>query len=275
MRIGLIGCGRVGVTIFSILQKYHRLVGVYDTNKKREKTATRLLGIRKNPAYVELITQCQVLFIATPDDAIIKAYRKMYDHLCGTKYVFHFSGIHPAEVLPRKRGIHRASAHPFATFPDVPVCTGKRHFLLSIQGDPQAIKKARFIFSPKYFTLKKLKGKDKIRYHLIGVFSSNLIVGLIAAIRDIAGKTGWGEKEIRQFVFPIIAQTLRNIEHYGVDKTLSGPLQRGDVVTIEKHLKTLKKDKGLLKIYKELSLYIVQNLTSGNKKPKLKKILEQ
>jgi predicted short-subunit dehydrogenase-like oxidoreductase (DUF2520 family) len=56
---------------------------------------------------------------------------------------------------------------------------------------------------------------------------------------------------------------------------LSGPIPRGDIETIEKHLKALKKDKRLLKIYRELSLFIVENLTSGSKNRRLKKILEE
>jgi predicted short-subunit dehydrogenase-like oxidoreductase (DUF2520 family) len=76
-------------------------------------------------------------------------------------------------------------------------------------------------------------------------------------------------------VFPIIAQTLQNIEQYGLKRSLSGPIPRGDIETIEKHLKALKKDKRLLKIYRELSLFIVENLTSGSKNRRLKKILEE
>lgn len=275
MRIGLVGCGRVGVTIFHILKKRHKVVGVYDINKKKEKAAIRLLGIKKNPTYKELITQCEALFLATPDDAITKAYEKMYEYLCGTKYVFHFSGILPAELLPKKRNIHRASVHPFATFPEITVMSAHQHFILSIEGDPKALKTARTIFSPRYFTLKRLRRQNKTLYHLIGVFSSNLLVGLVASIYEIADKMGWKEKELRQLVFPVIAETLNNIEQYGLKSSLSGPLHRGDIDTIKKHLKALKKNKRLSQIYKELSLYIVQNLTPGSKNRRLKKLLEE
>lgn len=274
MRIGLIGCGRVGVTIFRILKQRHKIIGVYDINKKNERRAIRLLGVRRNPPYRELIEQCEAIFIATPDDALVKAYEKMYDYLSGTKYVLHFSGILPADVLSKKKNVQRASVHPFATFPEIAIRARKRPFILSIEGDRAAIDKAKSIFGPKHFTLKRLRKKDKTHYHLIGVFSSNLLVGLLAAIYEITQKLKWKEDEIHQLVYPIIAQTLQNIEQYGLKRSLSGPIPRGDIETIKKHLKALKKDKRLSKIYRELSLNIVENLTSGSKKGKLKKLLD-
>ncbi len=275
MRIGLVGCGKVGKAIFRLLRKRHRVIGVYDTLKKQEREAVRLLGIENNPGYREIITQSQALFIATPDDMIKRAYMKMYDHLCGTKYIFHFSGILPAEVMPEKKGIHRASVHPFATFSAVANASDERHFLLWVQGDPEAIRKAGAIFDRIHFTLKELKYKDKTMYHLIGVFASNLMVGLVAAIHDIARKAGWKDKEIQRFVFPIIAETMKNVERYGLDKALSGPLQRGDTKTLEKHLKALRKHKELLSIYKSLSTYILNNINSASKNDELKKIMKE
>ena len=275
MRIGLIGCGRVGVTIFHILKKRHKVVGVYDIDKKNEQTAIRLLGIKKNPPYKELIEQCEVIFLATPDDALTKAYKKMYAHLSGTKYVLHFSGILSADTLVPKKKVYRASAHPFATFPEIMIQAKSRPFVLSIEGDRAAVSKARSIFSPKHFTLKRLRKKDKVLYHLIGVFASNLLVGLLAATYQIAKKLKWKEDDIHQIVFPIIEETLGNIKKHGIRNSLSGPLSRGDIKTVQTHLKTLKKDKQLLSIYKEISLYLTQNFTSRSKRRKLTKLLER
>jgi predicted short-subunit dehydrogenase-like oxidoreductase (DUF2520 family) len=274
MRIGLIGCGRVGVTIFNILKKRHNVVGVYDINKKHERIAIRLLGVRKNPPYRELIKQSEVLFLATPDDALVKAYKNMYNHLTGPKYVLHFSGIMPADILPKKRNIYRASVHPFATFPEIAIQTRKQPFILSIEGDRAAVNMARRIFPPKHFILKRLRKQDKTLYHLVGVFSSNLLVGLLAVISDIARKVNWKEDEIRQLVYPIIEETMKNIKKHGLRNSLSGPLARGDVKTVQTHLDALRKNKSLLKIYKEISLYITDNLISEHKRHKLKKLLD-
>lgn len=275
MRIGLIGCGRVGVTIFYLLRRHNTIVGVYDTDRQKERKAVKMLGIRNNPDYREMISQCDALFIATPDDSILKAYKSMSGYLKETKLVFHFSGILSAKILPKKRNVFRASIHPFATFPKIVIPPTRKHLFISVEGDRQAVKGAHDIFHPKYFTLKRLKKEDKVLYHLIGVFSSNLLLGLIASIHDIAERIDWKEKDIHQLVYPIIEETLHNIKKHGLDESLSGPLQRCDVETVKKHLKTLKQHKQLLRIYKELSLYIVQSLTPGNRKSRLRKLLSE
>ena len=273
MRIGLIGCGRAGISIFHVLRKYNKIVGVYDSNARNQKTAVKLLSVKANPSYRELIEQSEVLFIATPDDVICKAYNKMKRLLKGEKYIYHFSAILPADILTRKEHVFRASIHPFATFPRIAIPSTRRHFFLSIEGDRKALKCARVIFRPHHFTLNTIKKRDKPLYHLIGVFSSNLLVGLVASVYKIARMMGWRQRDIRQLVFPIITETLNNVESYGLRDSLSGPLRRGDLQTVKKHLKVLQKNKDLLRIYKDLSLYIAQNLTTARKKDALIKLL--
>ena len=81
MRIGLIGCGRVGVTITRLLKSNNRIIGIHDTNKRRQRQAVRLLGIKNNPDYAELVESSEVLLIATPDDIITKAYKQMQEYI--------------------------------------------------------------------------------------------------------------------------------------------------------------------------------------------------
>lgn len=273
MRIGLIGCGRVGVTITHLLKSNNRIIGIHDTNKRRQRQAVRLLGIKNNPDYAELVERSEVLLIATPDDIITKAYEKMQDYIYGTKYLFHFSGVLTADIIPKKRNVHRASVHPFATFPTMTLATVKRHFFLSIEGDTQAIRAARMIFQKNHFTLNKIKKEQKPTYHLIGVFSSNLLIGLVASINELADKIGWRRKELEQMVIPMLEETIHNIRDLGTRRSLTGPLNRGDAGVIKKHLTALKKDRSLLNIYKNLSRAIVDDLITGKKKRELKRIL--
>ncbi len=273
MRIGLIGCGRVGVSITRLLKYNNQIVGVYDRKKGKQKQAVKLLSITNNPDYRKLIGRSEVLLVATPDDIIPQACRKMIKSITGTKYIFHFSGILPADIIPKKGNIHRASVHPFATFPKRPPTAKRQHFFLSIEGDKQAIRVACTIFHERYFTLRKIKKENKPIYHLVGVFSSNLLVGLVASINELASKIGWRRQDLEQMIIPMIEETTSNIKVLGVRESLSGPLRRGDVEVIKKHLRALKKDKNLLEIYKALSISIVNNIIDGKQKRDLKRLL--
>ncbi|GAI27272.1 unnamed protein product, partial [marine sediment metagenome] len=139
----------------------------------------------------------------------------------------------------------------------------------------RAINIAKRIFAKKYFIINRIRKEQKIYHHLIGVFSSNLMVGLISASYEMAKSTHWNNKEINDVIMPIIKETLNNIEINGIKSALSGPLERGDIKIIKKHLNTLKKHKNLLDIYKTLSLIILKNVVKNGKKKEIEKLLKK
>ena len=274
MRIGLIGCGKVGTTLFLLLRKNNHIVGIDDINKKNKKKALQLLRIKENPQFKELIRTSEALFFATPDDQVVKAFTRARPYIHGKKYVFHFSGLLPASIFPRLRNIHRASVHPFATFPRI-VIPPKKKFFLFIEGDREAMKAARKIFRNRYVTIRSMARKRKTYYHLTGVFASNLLVGLLSSAHTLARRAGWKERDFYEVVFSIIEETLKNTKKYTLENALSGPLRRGDVTVIKKHIHTLKKDKDLLDIYRAVSLYMLRNLPGCRRKKEIENLLKR
>ncbi len=275
MNIGLIGCGKVGTTIFYLLKKNNHIIGVYDINKKNEKRAVKLLRIKRNLTLDELCIKSQALFFATPDDQILAAYKKTIPFIKGKKYIFHFSGLLPAGIFPKSKNTYRASVHPFATFPKISIPATRKKYILFVEGDTRAANIAKRIFIKKYFIINKIRKEQKIYHHLIGVFSSNLMVGLISAIYEMTKSTHWSKKEINNVIMPIIKETLNNIEINGIKSALSGPVERGDIKIIKKHLNILKNNKNLLNIYKTLSRAILENVVKNGKKKEIEKLLNQ
>ena len=274
MRIGLIGCGKVGTTLFSLLKKNNQIVGVYDTNKKNQKRALNLMRINENLPLKQLCARSEALFFATPDDEISKAFEKIRPLINHKKYIFHFSGLLPARIFKKSENCYYAALHPFATFPRISIPPARKKYFLFVTGDFQAVKAAEKIFSRKNFTLRKLNKKNKDIYHLIGVFSSNLLVGLISSIHKLSKKINWHDKDFYEMTFPLIQETVDNIKNYKIRNALSGPLERGDIKVIKKHLRTLTKDKDLLSIYKVLSLAILHNVTKCKNRKKVEELLK-
>jgi len=273
MKIGLIGCGRAGLTIGYFLKKKNLLYGIFDKDKNALKKAVKILKIKKNPDYADLIKNSRVLLFATPDDEIINAYNKAKEYITERKYLFHFSGLLPAEIFPKRRNIYRASIHPFATFPGVVMPSERDRYILFAQGDKGSIKIARTIFPKKNFLIRKIKKEQKSLYHLLGVFSSNFVVSLSEAIQIIIKRLGWKKKEFETTALPMILDSLNNVVKYGVKTGLSGPVIRGDVKTIEKHLKILRSHPELYDTYRSLSHLIIRYAPRQSQKV-LKKILK-
>ncbi len=191
----------------------------------------------------------------------------------GKKYIFHFSGLLSSTVFPKSKNIYRGSIHPFATFPDIVLPPTRNKYYLFVEGNEHALRAIKRIFAERYFSIRKLKGCQKTKYHLLGVFSSNLLVGLVWAICGLAKDIGWTKKEINEVIMPIIEETLHNIRGKGLNNALSGPLERGDIEVIKKHLSTLKKNKDLSNIYKTLSLTVLKNVVKNSNKKKIEELL--
>lgn len=274
MKVGLIGCGRVGLTIAYFLGKNKSLCGVYDTDKRALKKAIRILKIKDNPEYEKLIKESRILLFATPDDEILNAYNQAKRYITERKYLFHFSGLLPAEVFPEKNGIYRAVVHPFATFPQIKIPPERDRYILFFQGDRKSFEIAQKIFTKKNFLIRRIDKKNKPFYHLLGVFASNLLVALIEITRMIQKKLRWKDKDFNDVILPIIFETLNNIEENGMEKGLSGPIARGDIKTIKKHLRILKSEPEILNAYSALSNIIIK-YAPGDKQKILKRILRR
>ncbi len=272
MKIGLIGCGRLGLTIGYFLKKTNMLHGVYDINRGKLHQAIKILRIKKNPDYKRLIRECDVLFFATPDDRILSAYKKASNHIIARKYVFHFSGLLPAEIFPERNNLYRGSLHPFATFPRLVTQYPRKKYHLFFQGDRQCLHLARRIFQRNHFVIKVISREHKPLYHLLGVFSSNFVVALSESVRYLAKNLKWTERDFKELIIPLMMDTILNVKKYGVEGGLSGPLVRGDIESIKKHLKILKKEQSIRNIYCSLSKIMI-NYAPKNKRRELKEIL--
>lgn len=274
MKIGLIGCGKVGTTLCYLIKKSNQVVGVCDIKRYNEKRALRLLGIKKNIPFKQLCQKSEILLFATPDDQIVHAFKRAQPFLHGKKYIVHFSGLLPASIFPKQPHLYRCAVHPFATFPRILIPPPRKNYFLFMEGDPDALSMARKIFPKKYFTLRTIQKPDKTTYHLIGVFSSNLLTGLMAATYELAKKIHWSEKDFYEIVVPLIEETLNNVKKFKLENALSGPLERGDVEVIKAHIKMLKENKNLMMIYKTLSLSILKTLTRRKRSRATKKLLQ-
>jgi predicted short-subunit dehydrogenase-like oxidoreductase (DUF2520 family) len=134
---------------------------------------------------------------------------------------------------------------------------------------------AAVLFRGSRFSIVRIMRNRKTLYHLIGVFSSNFLVGLLYAVRILGRKLKGNEEILDGAVVSIMRETLENVNRYGLENSLSGPLQRGDTGTVKKHLHTLKYDPTLLAMYRILSLFITAAAKKGKQRTDLETVLKK
>ncbi|WP_028855772.1 Rossmann-like and DUF2520 domain-containing protein [Psychrilyobacter atlanticus] len=237
MRIGIIGAGRVGISLGKYLRYRNFSISGYLKRERKENVIDpSKLGWESFESYTEIVEQSDIILIAVPDDEIIDVWNKLSRENIEGRCVIHTSGAVSSEIFcnAEELGAEAASLHPMMTFSDIDTPMSRMEEMsLVLEGDSPQAKKIVEGLGNKCFSVEK---KFKMRYHLAGVYASNLIVPMIHRGIDNLQKCGFSEKEAKDILLPLVEKTVENIGEKGIKDSITGPLQRGDLNTLRGHL---------------------------------------
>ncbi len=214
------------------------------------------------------IFDAELLWLCVPDRAI-RATAAMFAQHPSSKirFAFHSSGALTSRELDplRKRGITVASVHPLMTF--VP---GSRPSLqgvpFAIEGDDAATRLARRVVRNLGGDAFTIPASRKAAYHAWATFTSPLLLAFMVTLEESAAAAGLSREDSRRKSMPIIRQTLENYARLGPKHSFSGPIIRGDVQTVAKHLAVLKKHPEARAVYVALARSALRWLPVKNRK---------
>ncbi len=211
--------------------------------------------------------RAEVVWFCVPDSAIASAAASLTAAADWRgKVALHSSGALRSDELAvlRRRRAAVASVHPLMTFVrgSLPSLVGVP---FAIEGTPQAVRTSRAIVRQlrgRTFTIRK---QQKEAYHAWGMFASPLLTALLAAGERVAGAAGIGRKAARERMLPILRQTLANYARLGAPGSFSGPIARGDVATVGKHLQVLLEVPEVREVYVALARAALRDLPVKNR----------
>jgi predicted short-subunit dehydrogenase-like oxidoreductase (DUF2520 family) len=258
---GFIGAGTTGTALaVTLSQKGWPVVAVSSrTMSSAQKLANLVPGCQVCHTAQELADASEMVFITTPDDAIAGVCSQVKWRK--GQSVVHSSGAHSVDILEsaRKLGASVGSFHPLQTF------AGIDQAIKNLPGSTFALEAEEPLLS----TLKELAGLlngnrvelkpgDKVLYHTAAVFACNYLVTLVKLALDLWKDFGVSTKEATEALLPLIKGTINNIDSIGLPDCLTGPVARGDLGTIERHLRALQaRSPSLLTTYEELGLQTI------------------
>jgi predicted short-subunit dehydrogenase-like oxidoreductase (DUF2520 family) len=182
------------------------------------------------------------------------------------KFAFHSSGaLSSRELDPlRRAGLATASVHPLMTFvPNTnPLLTGVP---FALEGDAQAKQIARHIVCKLGGKTVSVSRSNKSAYHAWATLASPLFLAFLVTLEEAALAAGVKGRDARAMSLPIIRQTLENYSRLGPEHSFSGPIIRGDVQTVAKHLALLKAHPKTREAYEALAIMAINRLPSKNK----------
>ena len=104
--------------------------------------------------------------------------------------------------------------------------------------------------------------KDSASYHLANVFVSNLVLSLLHIGTSYLENLGLSEKQAIEALYPLIKGNIESIYNKGFKNSLTGPVARGDIKTIEKHIEVLSPEHKNL--YNSLSINLLKLVADCN-----------
>jgi predicted short-subunit dehydrogenase-like oxidoreductase (DUF2520 family) len=262
----IIGAGKIAHSIVPVLQKSgFNVASVISRKLDSAKTLADKFSIKYfSDNLQDFHAQNGIVFLCVPDTEIkITAKRLSKLNINFSKFIFvHLSGaldISCLDSLKKKNG-HIASLHIMQTFPSkksVPV----KGCYAAVETNSSAVEKILFELA-KSILLRPfaLKSSAKAFYHIAGVFASNFLVGNFFNAETAFKKTGNNDIDFIELIYPIVFSTLTNIKNSGTANALSGPIERGDIDTIKKHLAVLRENASKTKNNSLLLNYIAQSL---------------
>jgi predicted short-subunit dehydrogenase-like oxidoreductase (DUF2520 family) len=241
-RTGVIGAGRVGVTLATALRRAgYQISGAATLSPGNRARVRRLLPGTPILPPDEVATASDLLILAVPDDALAGLVKGLTaaKAIHSGQIVVHTSGAHGLAVLRPAAdiGAHPLALHPAMTF------TGSARDLarlgnttFGVTAPPHLKQTATRLVSDLDGVPEWIDEDARTRYHAGLGHGANHLVTLVNDAMDTLRAAGVSDpaKALR----PLLRAALDNTLELG-DAALTGPVSRGDAGTVAGHLAVL------------------------------------
>jgi predicted short-subunit dehydrogenase-like oxidoreductase (DUF2520 family) len=178
--------------------------------------------------------------------------------LAASAVVLHASG----SAEPVNLAALRAGGHPSGTFhPLVPLADPERSpellrgAWIGIDGDEPACDAARELAARLGAQTLEIPPGEKSRYHAAAVIASNFPAVLLSLGEDLLAAAGLPREPARAALRSLFMAAARNLDSDATPaEALTGPIIRGDVDTVRRHVEALAPHPRALAAYRALSI---------------------
>lgn len=251
MRLGIVGTGRVGASFLLALKPCAAMTitGILNRSWEKSQTLARQYGVTPFADGTELVRQCDVLLLTVPDDALGTVSAQLAQALQARgltvdTVVLHCSGaMDLTPLLPLQDvGCAIGSLHPLQSVA-APDGAQLRHIYMAVDGGERAQYAARTIAAAVGSTPFQVPPDERASYHAAACFASNFVVTAAALGQALLSRWTGTPAAAAQALKPLVMGTAQNLAgQTDFGQALTGPIARGDVGTVRKHLAALPQE---------------------------------
>ena len=267
-KIAIVGTGRVGTALTRALYETgYNVAVVYDTDMDKARAIAAQCG--NMPQVVpmeEFPTDLGLVFFTVTDDELTSIIEQAAVKIPVTQgtIVAHCSGAYSSELLTAFQPATPllASMHPVQSFPGTQD-DWKRFFgiYFGLEGNEEALKRLQHITKVLQSRHVIIPTDKKVLYHVGCVMASNYLVSLISGSLSIMDHVGFNREDAFKIIQPLVLNTFENIKKNGPAGAATGPITRGDMGTVKRHLQDLQDLGPLLNdAYRNLGLLLIDTV---------------
>lgn len=245
--ISFIGAGKVGTSLGIYFRENGLNVGGYFSRSLH--SAEKAAEVTSSKTYQELqslVNENSIIWVTTPDDSTEQVAKQIsnLDIKDGKTFV-HSSGLLTSEIFNclKEKGHQICSVHPLLAFSEIPIAVKMlkktSFFLEGAEDDLAQIKQILDKTGNPYFTIDK---KNKPAYHAAACVLSNYMVTLVNASNQIFELAGISDEKLSGATSVLLESVVENIHKQKPKDALTGPIKRGDIQTVKKHIEILEEN---------------------------------
>jgi predicted short-subunit dehydrogenase-like oxidoreductase (DUF2520 family) len=262
----IIGAGPVATALAGALRLGGvPVLGLWARRPAQARAAGASAGVAAfSSAPPDLLLETQVVILAVRDQSIGEVAAMLAGTgLIGKRHVLlHCAGAASAGerlggVADRVAGV--GTLHPLSAISDGKLAMrALRGTVFGVEGDDAGRAAAGKLVAALGGVVLPLDGSQMAAYHAAAALASNYIVSAIDAAAEALAGAGVPPEKAAQALVPLAEGALRNIAAQGTTSGLTGPVRRGDVETVRRHLQTLQDKPELTEIYRALARRAVE-----------------
>ncbi len=155
--------------------------------------------------------------------------------------VVHVAGALDADALAPLRGSCAgvAQMHPMMAFASTRFTPSLGRGSLLVRGDRVAVARARGLGRRLGMTARSFRAIDGVAYHAAAGLVANGGAALAAMGAELLAVAGIPRLAAPKLLGPLLRSVADNVEGLGFPHALTGPVRRGDVLAVERHLAML------------------------------------
>jgi predicted short-subunit dehydrogenase-like oxidoreductase (DUF2520 family) len=187
-----------------------------------------------------VVPDADVVVLAVRDEAIAQVAQQVVAAQHQPPVLLHCAGaLRGAEPFAQVASRGAALLHPLRAFSGASDDAALQGTVFGIEGDEAGRTEALAIVKAVGGVPLTLDGASLARYHAAAALVSNATCGLVDAGAGLLESAGLDRGRAVTALTALLASTVRNLAELGLPRALTGPIARGEVSVVARHLEAI------------------------------------